>query len=506
MSTPQSLTNQQPRKYQLFINGQFVDAQSGKTFTTPNPATGEVLAEVAEAGAADVDLAVQAARRAFESGKWAKMSARDRGRVLYKVSQLIAERTQEIAELETADNGKPLRDALYVDVPVAAENFEYFAGLATKIQGETIPVSGPFFNYTLREPVGVCGQVTPWNFPLLMATWKIAPALAAGCTVVLKPAEQTPLTALELARICAEAGVPEGVVNVVPGFGETAGAALTSHKGVDKISFTGSTEVGKLIAKAAAENVTKVSLELGGKAPNVIFADADLDQAVAGALFGIFYNQGQVCTAGSRVFVEARVRDQFLEKFKARAEGLRVGDPMEKGTQLGPQVSAEQLDRIKRYVEIGKSEGAQVLAGGTAPTMEGRLSGGYFFTPTVFCEVNNQMRIAQEEIFGPVAAVISFENYEDLLRQANETIYGLSAGIWTRDITRAHRFAREVKAGTVWINTYNMLSAASPFGGYKQSGYGRELGLHSVDLYTQTKSVWIDLSDKPIGWFGDGKK
>ncbi|MBA2526022.1 MAG: betaine-aldehyde dehydrogenase [Pyrinomonadaceae bacterium] len=501
MSSVQPAEANTPRKYQLFIDGQWVDAESGKTFTTPNPATGENLAEVAEADKADIDKAVSAARRAFE-GKWSKMSARDRGRILYKLSKLIEEHSSELAALETADNGKPIKESTYVDLPQVAENFEYFAGWATKIEGETIPVPGQMFNYTLREPVGVCGQIIPWNFPLLMAAWKLAPALAAGNTVVLKPAEQTPVTAMELGKLIQEAGFPEGVVNIVPGYGETAGAALAAHPGIDKIAFTGSTEVGKLIAKAAAENLTKVSLELGGKAPNIVFADADMDQAVNGAMMGIFFNQGQVCCAGSRLFVEEKVKDEFLGLLKEKASRINVGDPMDKATHMGPQVSAEQLSRIKSYVDVAQKEGATVLSGGESPKLEGAFQKGYFFQPTIFSDVNNQMRVAQEEIFGPVVSVITFRDEDDLIKQANDTIYGLSAGIWTRDITRAHRFAKEIKAGVVWINTFNMFNAASPFGGYKQSGYGREMGKHALEMYTHVKSVWVDLSGRPIGWFG----
>jgi betaine-aldehyde dehydrogenase len=490
-----------PRKYQLFIDGQWVDAASGKTFETPNPATGATLAEVAEGDKEDIDRAVAAARRAFE-GKWSKMSARDRGRLIYKLSQLIEARTQELAALETADNGKPIRESSYVDLPQVVENFEYFAGWATKIEGETIPVPGQMFNYTLREPVGVCGQIIPWNFPLLMAAWKLAPALAAGNTVVLKPAEQTPVTAMELGKLIQEAGFPDGVVNIVPGFGETAGAALASHAGIDKIAFTGSTEVGKLIARAAADNLTKVSLELGGKAPNIVFADADMEQAVNGAMMGIFFNQGQVCCAGSRIFIDARVKDEFLGRFQEKAAKIKVGDPMDASTQMGPQVSEEQLNRIKGYVDIAREEGASVLTGGCPPQLEGDFQKGFFFQPTIFGEVKNTMRVAQEEIFGPVTSVITFDGEEDLIRQANETIYGLSAGIWTKDVTRAHRFAKAIRAGVVWINTFNMFNAASPFGGFKQSGYGREMGRHALEMYTQVKSVWVDLSGKPIGWFG----
>ena len=501
MSSAKS-ASETPRKYQLFIDGQWVDAESGKTFTTPNPATGATLAEVAEGDKADIDKAVEAARRALE-GKWSKVSARDRGRMLYKLSQLIEAKIPELAALETADNGKPIKETSYVDLPQVVENFEYFAGWATKIEGETIPVPGQMFNYTLREPVGVCGQIIPWNFPLLMAAWKLAPALAAGNTVVLKPAEQTPVGAMELAALIQEAGFPDGVVNVVPGYGETAGAALASHPDIDKVAFTGSTEVGKIIARAAADNLTKVSLELGGKAPNIVFADADIEQAVNGAMMGIYFNQGQVCCAGSRLFLDARVKDEFLDRFKEKSSRVRVGDPMDKNTQMGPQVSEEQLNRIKGYVDIAKEEGAQVLTGGCPPQLEGDFQKGYFFQPTIFGDVTNSMRVAQEEIFGPVVSVITFEDEEDLIKQANEIVYGLSAGIWTQDITRAHRFAKAVKAGTVWINTFNMFNAASPFGGYKQSGYGREMGKHALEMYTQVKSVWVDLSGKPIGWFGN---
>jgi acyl-CoA reductase-like NAD-dependent aldehyde dehydrogenase len=422
--------------------------------------------------------------------------------MLYKLSQLIEQHSAELAALETADNGKPIKESLYVDLPQVVENFEYFAGWATKIEGETIPVPGKMFNYTLREPIGVCGQIIPWNFPLLMAAWKLAPALAAGNTVVLKPAEQTPVTAMELGKLIQEAGFPEGVVNIVPGYGETAGAALAAHPEINKVAFTGSTEVGKIIARAAAENLTKVSLELGGKAPNVVFADADIEQAVNGAMMGIFFNQGQVCCAGSRLFVEAGVKDQFLDRLKEKSSKIKVGDPMDQTTMMGPQVSQEQLDRIKSYMDIGRSEGANVFAGGEPPALSGSFQNGYFFQPTILTGVKNQMRVAQEEIFGPVVSVLTFKDEDDLIKQANDTIYGLSAGIWTRDITRAHRFAKEIKAGVVWINTYNMFNAASPFGGYKQSGYGREMGRHALDLYTQVKSVWVDLSGRPIGWFG----
>jgi len=501
MSSPQPTAANTPRKYQLFIDGKWVDAESGKTFTTPNPSTGETLAEIAEADKADVDKAVAAARRAYE-GKWGSMSARDRGRLLYKLSQLIESRSRELAELETADNGKPIRESEYIDIPQVVENFEYFAGWATKIEGETIPVPGEMFNYTIREPLGVCGQIIPWNFPLLMAAWKLAPALASGNTLVLKPAEQTPVTAMELGKLIQEADFPDGVVNILPGYGETAGAALAAHPGIDKVAFTGSTEVGKLIAHAAANNLTKVSLELGGKAPNIVFADANIEQAVNGAMMGIFFNQGQVCCAGSRLFVAEEIKDEFLGRLKEKAEKIKVGDPMNNKTQMGPQVSEVQLNRIKGYVDIAREEGATVMMGGGSPQLDAEFKNGYFFQPTIFGDVKNQMRVAQEEIFGPVTCAITFKDEDDLIKQANETIFGLSAGIWTQDITRAHRFAKKVHAGVVWINTYNMFNAASPFGGYKQSGYGREMGKHALEHYTQVKSVWVDLSGKPIGWFG----
>lgn len=502
MSSVQPAETKTPRKYQLLIDGKWVDAESGKTFMTPNPATGEILAEVAEADKADIDKAVVAARRAFE-GKWSKISARDRGRMLYKLAQLIEQNSSELAALETADNGKPIKESSYVDLPQVAENFEYFAGWATKIEGETIPVPGQMFNYTLREPVGVCGQIIPWNFPLLMAAWKLAPALAAGNTVVLKPAEQTPVNAMELGKLIQEAGFPEGVVNIVPGYGETAGASLAAHPGLDKVAFTGSTEVGKLVAKSAADNLTKVSLELGGKAPNIVFADADIEQAVSGAMMGIFFNQGQVCCAGSRLFVQDKVKEEFISSLKEKSAKINVGDPMDKATHMGPQVSEEQLNRIKSYVDIAQKEGATCVTGGESPKLEGAFQKGYFFQPTIFSDVKNKMRVAQEEIFGPVVSIISFTDEDDLIKQANDTIYGLSAGLWTKDITRAHRFAKEIRAGVIWINTYNMFNAASPFGGYKQSGYGREMGKHALEMYTNVKSVWVDLSGKPIGWFGN---
>lgn len=473
----------------MWIGNEWADAEDGGTFATVNPATGETIAEVASGQAADIDKAVAAAREALTSKAWGRMNPHKRSKLLWKLADAIDANADELAALETADNGKPYFESRKVDLPSVAENFRYFAGLADKIQGGTIPVAGPFFNYTLREPVGVVGCITPWNFPLSLATWKVAPALACGNTVVLKPAEQTPLTAIRLAELAAEVGFPPGVLNVVPGFGETAGAALVAHAGVDSIAFTGSTEVGKIVMRAAAETLKKVSLELGGKSPNIVLADADLDAAVRGATTGIFYGKGEVCAAGSRVLVERSVYDDFVEAFAARAAKMTVGDPMDSNTRLGAIVSEEQLERIMGYVAAGKSEGARLVTGGERTTVNGK---GNFVTATVFADVEPGMKIAQEEIFGPVAAVIPVDDMEDAIATANQSIYGLAAGVWTRDIGKAHRIAKELHAGTVWINTYNQYDSASPFGGYKQSGFGRDLGYEAaIDKYTQVKSVWV---------------
>lgn len=475
----------------LWIANEWQDAASGDTFPTVNPATGEVLAEVAEAGEEDVDRAVSAAREALRSKEWRGIDPHRRARLLWRLADLIEANADELATLETRDNGKTYFESRKIDVPTVVGNFRYFAGLADKVQGATIPVSGPFFNYTLREPVGVVGCIVPWNFPMNIASWKVAPALACGNAVVLKPAEQTPLTALRIGELAAEAGFPPGVFNVITGHGAKTGAALVRHPGVDAIAFTGSTEVGKTVMREAAATAKKVSLELGGKSPNVILADADLAAAVPGASTGIFYGKGEVCAAGSRILVERSVYDDFLEQFKVRSEQMSVGDPMDKKTRLGAIVSEEQLERVMSYVEAGKKDGARLLTGGERRTVDGK---GYFVEATVFADVDPDMTIAQEEIFGPVAAVIPFEDFDDAVEKANRTIYGLAAGIWTRDIGKAHRLAREIQAGTIWINTYNRYDPGSPFGGYKQSGFGRDLGLDAaLEKYTQTKSVWVAL-------------
>lgn len=474
----------------LFIDGKWVDSVSGKTFDTLNPATEEVITSIAEGDSADIDLAVTAARKAFEDGPWGKTDARERGRILLRVMDLIEKNKDELALLETLDNGKPISETTNADLPLVIDCLLYYAGWADKIHGETIPVRGKFFNYTLREPVGVVGQIIPWNFPLLMAAWKIAPAIACGNTVVLKPAEQTPLTALRLGEICQEAGLPDGVLNIVPGYGPTAGAALAEHMDVDKIAFTGEYTTGRIIMQAASKNLKRVSLELGGKSPNIVFADSDIDSAVAGAMTGIFFNQGEVCCAGSRLFLERSIHDEFVDKLSSRASSLSVGNPEDAGTQMGAQVSKEQFDKILGYIDTGKQEGAKLVTGG-----ERCGEKGYFIRPTIFDAVDNNMRIAREEIFGPVVSAIMFDDVDDMVRQSNLSIYGLAAAVWTRDIKKAHRLARDLKAGTIWINTYNSFDAASPFGGFKQSGFGRELGIHALELYTQVKSVWINLGD-----------
>ncbi|MBJ7344127.1 MAG: aldehyde dehydrogenase family protein [Gemmataceae bacterium] len=473
----------------LFINGKWVNSISGKTFATLNPATGQEICQVAEADSADVDLAVKAARKAFESGPWKKMSAAERGRRINKLADLMEKNLPELAALESLDNGKPLRDSLNADLPLSIKAYRYYAGWCDKTHGKTIPVEGEYFCYTKHEPVGVVGQIIPWNFPLLMTAWKWAPALATGCTIVLKPAEQTPLTALRMAELAQEADIPDGVINVVPGFGPTAGAAITSHMDIDKVAFTGEGSTGQLVMQAAAKsNLKRVSLELGGKSPNVVFADADLDAAVEGAYFGLFFNQGQCCCAGSRLFVEENIHDAFVEKLVARAKKQRVGDPFDMATTQGPQISQEQCDRIMGYIDVGVSEGANLLSGGKRVG-----SKGYFIQPTIFSGVKDNMRIAKEEIFGPVMNILKFKDVDEVVQRGNKTFYGLAAAIWTKDITKAHRLANSLRAGTVWVNCYDVFDAAAPFGGFKMSGIGRELGEYALSLYTEVKTVYINL-------------
>ena len=480
---------QHPIRNRIWIGNEWSDAADGGTFATVNPATGETITEVSSAQAADIKRAVAAARSAMTNDAWRNMNPHKRSRLLWKLADAIEAAADELAALETADNGKPYFESRKVDLPSVVENFRYFAGLADRIQGATIPVAGPFLNYTLREPVGVVGCITPWNFPLSLAAWKVAPALACGNAVILKPAEQTPLTALRLGELAAEVGFPAGVLNVVPGFGETAGAALVRHPGVDAIAFTGSTEVGRIVMREAAETLKKVSLELGGKSPNIVLADADVKAAVRGAATGIFYGKGEVCAAGSRVLVERPIYEEFVEAFADRAARTTVGDPMDESTRLGAIVTEEQLERVMGYVEAGKAEGARLVAGGERTTVNGK---GNFLTATVFADVESKMKIAQEEIFGPVAAVLPVDDLEHAIATANDTVFGLAAGVWTRDIGKAHRVARELQAGTVWINTYNQYDSASPFGGYRQSGFGRDLGYEAaLEKYTQVKSVWV---------------
>ena len=467
------------------INGEWVDAANRETFETINPATGDTIAQVAAGDAPDVDKAVAAARKAFEGGPWRKMSATERGKLMFKLADLIEQNKEELARLETLDNGKPLRDSLNADLPLTIACYRYYAGWADKIQGKTIPVNGPFFCYTRHEPVGVVGQIIPWNFPMLMQAWKWGPALAAGNTVVLKPAEQTPLTALFVGQLALEAGFPPGVINIVPGMGPTAGGAIAKHMDIDKVAFTGSTEVGHLIMKAAAEsNLKRITLELGGKSPNIVFADADTDAAIQGAYFALFFNQGQCCCAGSRLFVEEKIHGQFVEKLKDIAKNRRVGDPFDMKTHQGPQVSREQYDRVTQYIDIGNREGATLVAGGKRVGDK-----GFFVEPTVFDNVKDDMKIAQEEIFGPVLCVMPFKDVEEVTARANKTMYGLAAAVWTRDINKAMAISNNVRAGTVWVNCYDVFDAAAPFGGFKRSGVGRELGEYALNHYTEVKTV-----------------
>jgi len=474
----------------LMIAGQWVDG--ARKFDTVNPATGEVLTQIAEASREDVDRAVQAARRAFDdrSGAWRKMSASERGKLIWRLADLVEKSIEELAELETLDNGKPIFESRYVDMPMVIDVLRYYAGWATKIHGETVNTFETAFTYTLREPVGVVGLIIPWNFPLLLASWKLGPALACGCTIVLKPAEQTPLTTLRFGELAIEAGLPAGVLNIVTGGPET-GKAIVSHAGIDKIAFTGSTAVGKEIMRSAADTLKRVTLELGGKSPNIVFADSDIDNAVKGAINGIFYGKGEVCNAGSRLFVENKVRDEFLEKLVGRAKKMQPSDPLDPKTRLGAIVSQEQMQTVLSYVEAGKKEGAKLIAGGNRVSVDGGK--GFFLEPTIFGDVTNDMKIAQEEIFGPVLATLSFDDVDQVIDLANRNQYGLAAAVWTRDIKKAHSVSRQLKAGTVWINTYGLMDAALPFGGYKSSGFGRELGKHAIEHYTEVKTVWLNM-------------
>ncbi|MCC7474030.1 MAG: aldehyde dehydrogenase family protein [Pirellulales bacterium] len=479
----------QVRQTQCFIGGKWTSSASGKTFETVNPATEEVICEVAEGDKEDVDAAVDAARDAFEAGPWAKMDARDRGILMNKLADLIAEEADELAALETLDNGKPISDARAADIPLVIDCLRYYAGWADKIEGRTIPVRGEYFTYTRREPVGVVGQIIPWNFPALMVAWKWGPALAAGCTIVMKPAEQTPLTCLRMARLAQKAGIPDGVINVIPGYGPTAGDAVVRHPGIDKVAFTGELATAKIIQRNAAETMKRLTFELGGKSPNVIFADADLDSAIEGAHFGLYFNQGQCCCAGSRLFVEERVHDEVIDRLREKNAERRVGDPFDPETQQGPQVDEAQFDKVLQYCEYGKQDGAKMISGGKRVGNR-----GFFVEPTLFTGVTDTMRIAREEIFGPVLSVLKFKNVDEIIRRSNDTNFGLAAAVWTRDIAKAHRYAAAVRAGTVWINCYDVFDAGAPFGGFKQSGLGRELGEAGLANYTELKTVTVSMS------------
>ena len=480
-----------PRK--LLIDGAWVNAASGKTFPVYDPSTGEVMVQVAEADAADVEKAVKAARKAFDEGPWPRMSPSERGRAMWRLADLIEKHAEEFATLEALDNGKPLSVARVADVPLTIDMFRYMAGWATKITGTTIPISfpGEYLSFTLREPVGVVAQIIPWNFPLLMAAWKLAPALATGCTVILKVAEQTPLTGLRLGELVAEAGIPNGVVNILAGYGETAGAALAAHPQVDKVAFTGSTEVGKLIVQAAAGNLKKVTLELGGKSPVVVLDDADIDAVIPGAASAIFFNHGQCCCAGSRLYIHEKVFDQVVEGVSHIADDIKLAPGLDPACQMGPLVSDEQYNKVVGYIESGISEGAKVAAGGPVSGVER----GYFVRPTVLTNTNPRMKVVQEEIFGPVVCAVPFndDDIDRIVKRANDTVYGLAASVWTQNLSLAHKVARGLRAGTVWVNCHNVFDASLPFGGYKQSGWGREMGQEVLHNYTETKAVTVAL-------------
>ncbi|HET7608773.1 MAG TPA: aldehyde dehydrogenase family protein [Gammaproteobacteria bacterium] len=475
----------------LLINNEWRDASGGKTMDVVNPATEEVVATVASADKNDVDAAVSAARAAF-NGPWGKLSARERGRLVSRLADRLMEKADEVSRLETLHNGKPIFESRQIEIPAAAECFEYYAGWADKVMGETIPVKGNFLTYTLREPLGVVAAIVPWNFPLLLAAWKVAPALATGNTVILKPASQTPLTAIALGEIAVEVGLPPGVLNVVTGPGSSVGQAIVEHPGIDKIAFTGDTSTGKGIMRAAADTLKKITLELGGKSPNVVLPDADIDAALRGATTGIFYGKGEVCAAGSRLLVAKEIKDEFMTKLAARTKKMVAGDPLDPRTRYGALASKKQLETVSRYVDVAKKEGASLVAGGER--IDIGTGKGYFYAPTVFDNVTPEMTIAREEIFGPVLATIEFADLDEAIARANDTQYGLAAAVWTRDVKKAHYVARRLQAGTVWINTYNVYDTAAPFGGYKASGFGREMSAHALEHYTQVKSVWVDLN------------
>ncbi len=485
---------------ELLIDGHWIGARDGRTAAVIGPATNEPIAEVAAGGPADIDLAVAAARRAYDDGPWPRLSASQRGRYLLRIAALLERDAADIAATESRNNGKPIRESAGIDVPLAIDCFEYFAGYATKLTGHTLPVPGDVLAYTVREPMGVVGAITPFNFPLLLATWKLAPALAFGNTVVIKPSSETPLSTLRLAEICEEAGLPPGVVNVVTG-DSTAGARLAAHEAVDKVTFTGSTQVGKEIAAASAGNLKRVSLELGGKAPNIVFADAPLEDAVAGALFGVFWTQGEICTAGSRILVQRPVFEAFVSRFAERARALRLGDPLDRATQVGPLVSKRQLERVVGHIEAGRAAGARLVAGGGRST-DPQLARGNYVEPTVFVDASPGMSIVREEIFGPVAVIMPFDTPEDAIRMANDTTFGLTAGVWTADVKLAHRMARALRAGTVWVNMYNVVTSEAPFGGFKQSGWGRENGPYALEAFTEVKTVFVNLAERSLDWFG----